>query len=307
MTSPDSTPEPESETPSRDAFGTILQGLLWPVAAGLGGYAALVGAMYTMQRSFMYYPHPVMTSPMASGMPEMEEVRLSTSDGLTVTSWYTPPRPGQPTVLYCHGNAGNVATRAFKVKPFLNHGYGALLVGYRGYGTNQGTPSETGLNADATAALHYLLAQGIARTQVVIYGESLGTGVAVTLASEHHPGAVVLEAPFTSAVDVARRTYWYLPVQHLMRDRFDSLKRIKEIGAPVLVLHGEKDGVVPVDLGRQLFAAAQEPKEFAAFPEGMHGNLHEHGSAEQVMAFIERHLNVGGGGGGGSHEPPVTL
>ena len=288
MTSPDVTPEPEKS--SRNAFGTIVHGLLWPVMAGVGGYAALVGAMYTVQRSLMYYPHPVMTSPLASGMPEMEEIHLATSDGLTVTSWYAPPRPGQPTVLYCHGNAGNVATRAFKVKPFLNRGYGALLVGYRGYGTNPGTPSETGLNADAVAAFHYLLAQGIDRTQVVIYGESLGTGVAVTLASEHHPGAVVLEAPFTSAVDVARLTYWYLPVSHLMKDRFDSAQRIQAIGAPVLMLHGEKDGVVPLELGWKLFAAALEPKEFASFPEGMHANLHEHGATGHVVAFIERHL-----------------
>ncbi len=276
----------------RTVLGSVMHWLLWPVAASVGSYTTLVGAMYTVQRSLMYYPHPVMTSPAASGVPDMQEVRLQSSDGLTLINWYAPPRAGQPTVLYCHGNAGNIATRAFKIKPFLERGYGVILVGYRGYGANPGTPTEAGLHADAEAAFHYLLAQGITRNQVVIYGESLGSGVAVNLASAHHPGAVVLEAPFPSAVEVARLTYWYLPiVQQLIKDRFDSIDCIQNIGAPVLVLHGEKDGVVPVDLGRQLFAAALEPKEFIAFPDGMHANLHEQGSAIRVMDFIGRHLS----------------
>ncbi|VBB69728.1 hypothetical protein RIEGSTA812A_PEG_1201 [invertebrate metagenome] len=271
----------------------LIHWLLWPMVAGMGGYAMLVGVMHTMQRSFMYYPHPIMTSPVESGVPEMQAVHLSSSDALTLTSWYAPPRAGQPTVLYCHGNAGNIATRAFKVKPFLKDGYGVILVGYRGYGANPGAPTEAGLYADAQAALRYLLTQGIVQDHIVIYGESLGSGIAVHLATVYHPGALILEAPFTSAIDVAQLTYWYLPVQQLMKDRFDSINRIRHVNAPVLMLHGKRDGVVPITLGKRLFAAAVDPKEFATFPDGMHADLHEHGAASRALDFIRRHIRMG--------------
>ncbi len=268
----------------------LVNWLFLPVITSVSGYTAFVGVMHAMQRSFMYHPYPLMTSPAALGMTEMREVRLLSRDSMALISWYAPPKNAKPTVLYCHGNAGNIATRAFKVRPFLQNGYGVLMVGYRGYGSNPGTPSESGLSADAETAFQYLRAQSIPSNHIVIYGESLGSGVAVSLAATHNPGALILEAAFTSAVDVAKTTYWYLPVEQLMKDRFDSIKRIAQVHAPVLMLHGERDGVVPIALGKRLFAAAPSPKEFVTIPGGMHANLHEHGVAQRAIDFIKRHV-----------------
>lgn len=262
--------------------------LMWPALAGIGGYGALVSTMYAMQRSMMYIPHPLMTSPANAGVPEMAEAWFETADGLRLLSWHAPAPPGRPTVLFFHGNGGNVATRAFKVRPFLDAGMGVLIAGYRGYGANPGSPTEEGLIADARAAHAYLVDCGVAEPSLVYYGESLGSGVAVALAAERAPGAVVLEAPFTTTVDVARRMYWYLPVRHLMHDTYDSVGRIAKVVSPVLVLHGERDGVVPIELGRQLFEAAPEPKEAIWYPRGSHNDLFDHGAASHVLDFIGR-------------------
>ncbi|MFN3077303.1 MAG: alpha/beta hydrolase [Alphaproteobacteria bacterium] len=264
---------------------------MWPVLVGATGYTAVMASVYALQRSMMYVPHPIMTSPQKAGVPEMSELVLHTVDGLALTSWYAPARDGQPTVIYCHGNAGNIATRAFKVRPFLDRGYGVLLVGYRGYGGNPGAPSEDGLHMDAMAGVQHLKASGIPLTRVLYYGESLGSGVAVRLAAESEPpGALVLEAPYTSTVDVARGTYWFLPVKQIMKDRYESVARIGRIGTPLLVLHGEKDGVVPVELGRQLFAAAAEPKEAVYFEDGGHVDLFDRGAIPKIFDFLERRL-----------------
>ena len=275
--------------------GLFVNWLFWPMITSVSGYTAFVGVMHAMQRSFMYHPYPLMTSPAALGLPEMQEIRLVSRDQMTLISWYAPPKKkGLPIVLYCHGNAGNIATRAFKVKPFLQSGYGVIMVGYRGYGTNPGLPSESGLSVDAETAFQYLRAQGIPNNHIVIYGESLGSGVAVNLAVIQHPGALILEAAFTSAVDVAKVTYWYLPVELLMKDRFDSIRCIAHVHAPVLMLHGKRDGVVPIALGKRLFAAAAAPKEFVTIPHGMHANLHEYGALERAIEFIKRHIPTKG-------------
>ena len=193
-----------------------------------------------------------------------------------------------PTIAYFHGNAGNIADRGFKVRPFLDAGLGVLLVGYRGYGGNPGAPSEAGLFADGRAALDFLAGQGVPANRIVVFGESLGSGVAVLLASERRLGAVVLEAPFTSAADAGQRAYPFLPVRRLIRDRFDSLSRIGAIGAPLLIVHGECDRVVPADQGRRLLAAAAEPKEGVFLPEAGHNDAFEHGSVRLALEFLNR-------------------
>ncbi|MEO5372649.1 MAG: alpha/beta hydrolase [Alphaproteobacteria bacterium] len=255
--------------------------LTWPMAG-------MVSSMHALQRSMMYVPHPILNSPAQAGVPEMAETRLRTSDGLSLVNWYRMPEEGRPTVVYCHGNAGNIATRAFKVRPFLDAGCGAILVGYRGYGGNPGSPSEEGLLEDATTAVRFLTDSGVTTNRMVFYGESLGSGVAVRLAADTRPGALVVESGFTSTVDVALGNYWYLPVRQMMADRFDCVEHISRVKAPVLLLHGEKDGVVPVDLGRKLFAAAREPKEAVFFPDGGHLDLPDHGSEHRIMDFVER-------------------
>jgi hypothetical protein len=256
-------------------------------------YVVLVTAMFALQRSFLYHPESYMPSPAESGVASMVETHFVTEDGLDLVAWTEPPRVAQkPWVVIFHGNAGTMAGRAFKAKLFLNAGYGVMLVEYRGYGGNPGHPTEEGLFADARAALNYLTAQGIAGEKLVLYGESLGTGVAVTMATEfaragHPVAALVLEAPFTSTADVAAKHYPYLPARMLLKDRFDSLSRIQDIKTALFVAHGSKDWTVPQKLGRILFAAAPEPKEALWIEGGGHSDLFQYGLGEAILAFLK--------------------
>jgi len=261
----------------------LLRNLLFILAA----YGALVAVVYGMQRSLMYFPDRGAPDPGVAGVPEMQQVTLDTSDGLKLLSWYRPAGEGRETIVYFHGNGGNIAGRGYKIKPYLNAGYGVMLVEYRGYGGNPSSPNEAGLYADGRAALDWLEAGGVPSEHTVLYGESLGTGVAVQLAGERQPAALVLEAPFTSASDVAAAAYWFLPARLLIKDRFDSIAKIGDIKAPVLLVHGERDRVVPVRFGRRLFGAANEPKQGVFLPDGHHNDLPEHGLMSEVLAFLE--------------------
>ena len=219
-------------------------------------YVGLVGCVYAIQRAMMYFPAGDLPSPAAAGAPEMSEVRLKTADGLDLIAWYRPAAAaGKAAIVYFHGNGGHIGMRVYKVRPFLDAGYGLLLVSYRGYGGNPGSPSEEGLFMDGRAALAFLAERSVAPERTVLLGESLGSGVAVRMASEHAVGALLLEAPFTSAADVGQRAYPFLPVKLMIKDRFDSLAIIDQVRVPLLIVHGERDGVVPVPLGREVFAA----------------------------------------------------
>ncbi len=252
-------------------------------------FALLLAGCAEVQRSLMYFPEHELPDPTTVGVPEMAVVRLSTADGLALVSWYARAvGPERPTIVYLHGNAGNIAGRAPKVRPFLDRGYGLLLVSYRGYGSNRGAPNEQGLIADGRAALDFLADRGVGPARTVLLGESLGSAVAVSLASERDVAAIILEAPFTSAADVGQHAFPLLPVKLLIADRFDSLGRIGRVGAPLLIIHGEKDRVVPVAHGRRLLAAAQAPKHGVFLPGAGHNDLLRHGSAEVALVFLER-------------------
>jgi len=254
----------------------------------VGAYAVIAGLMFALQRKLIYLPDRTRSSPATAGVPEMAPIAYETADGLGLTSWLaTPPVSEAPLLVYFHGNAGNIADRAEKVRPFLDAGFGVLLAGYRGYGGNPGRPSEAGLLNDGRAALDHLAEAGIAPHRTILYGESLGSGVAVALAAERRLGALVLEAPFTSIVDVAASAYPWLPVRLAMIDRFNSLARIKSVRAPKLILHGELDRTVPVRLGRRLLDHAKDPKQGKFFAVAGHADLHDHGAVEEILLFLE--------------------
>ena len=257
----------------------------------LVAYAALVAGCTMIQRSLMYFPGPTLPSPAAAGATGFQAVRHRTSDGLELQSWYRPAGKGFATIVYFQGNGGTIADRVFKTRPLFEAGYGLLLVGYRGYGGNPGKPSEDGLYRDARAALAYLRARGVAPEHTVLLGESLGSGVAVRMATEGTVRAVILEAPYSSAVDVGQAAYFFLPVRLLMYDRFPSLDYIDRIGAPLLVVHGEQDGVIPVRFGRRLFQAAAEPKEAHFLSNAGHNDLFEHGLTDIELAFLAKFTN----------------
>jgi fermentation-respiration switch protein FrsA (DUF1100 family) len=260
----------------------------------VGAYALIAGLMFVLQRKLIYLPDRTVPSPLRAGVPEMTPVEYTTADALCLTGWLAaPPGPRAPLLVYFHGNAGSIADRGEKVRPFLDAGFGVMLAGYRGYGGNPGRPSERGLVLDGHAALDHAAAAGFAPDRTVLYGESLGSGVAVALAAERPLGALVLEAPFTSIVDVAAAAYPWLPVRLAMIDRFDSLSRIRSVSAPKLVVHGERDRTVPVRLGRRLLDHADEPKEGKFYMSADHTDLHDHGAVDAILRFLGK-VGLGG-------------
>jgi fermentation-respiration switch protein FrsA (DUF1100 family) len=241
-----------------------------------------------VQRSLIYQPFGEFSTPAASGLPEMAAVRVATADGLDNLAWFAPPRrAGMPTVVFFHGNACNLSCWSYKARAFLDAGFGMMMTGYRGYEGNAGSPSEEGLFADARGVLDWLAARGFAGRDIVLYGESLGSGVAVRMASERAVAAVILEAPYTTIADVAAVHVPFVPVEWLVRDRFDSLSRIADVHAPLLIVHGDQDTLIPSTLGRALFAAAREPRHALWVPAGGHSDLWGN-IRDTVMAFAAR-------------------
>jgi uncharacterized protein len=260
------------------------------LGSALAAYGVLVGGLYVFQRHLLYFPdvaRPELGDLAALGV---REIAIRTADGLSLLSWYLPPRDGRPVIAYFHGNGGHIGYRAERLRWFARTGYGVLMAEYRGYGGNPGTPSERGLVADGAAVLDFLGGEGMTPNQLVIYGESLGSGVAVPLATQREVAGVILEAPFTSVAEVAQHHYSFIPASALLRDRFDSLARIGDVKAPILVLHGERDRIVPVRFGRALFDAAPQPKELWLAPEAGHEDLVRYGAFEAVLDFVRRRV-----------------
>lgn len=249
-------------------------------------YALVAVALFAFQRRILFVPSPHRVIPAEVGLPDAEIVSTETADGLRLEGWWLAPRDGMPVLLYLQGNGGSIAGRADKAMRMRQRGYGVLLAGYRGYGGNPGQPSETGLIVDGTAWLEHLRAAGVPDDRIVLYGESLGTGVATALAGQTNVAAVVLEAPFTSIREIAARRYWFVPVRWLLRDPFDSLARIGDLAAPLLVVHGSDDRLIPVGDGRRLYDAASEPKRMAVIEGGGHTDLVELGAMDAVDSFL---------------------
>jgi fermentation-respiration switch protein FrsA (DUF1100 family) len=268
-------------------------------AGGVAGLAAmgLGAALWAFQDRLIYFPDPSPPpSPAALGLPTVQAVTLRTEDGLPILAWrLAPARPAAPVILYLHGNGGNLAHRAGRLQRFEALGWGALLVQWRGYGGNPGAPSEAGLAEDARAGLAALRAEGVAPGRVVLWGESLGTSLAVRLAAEQPEavGAVILESPYTSLLALARRHYPLLPSGLLLRDRYDSLARMPDIRAPVLILQGARDTLVPPEMGRALAARAAAPVEVWTAPQAGHNEIGPAGGVERAAEFLRRHLPRG--------------
>lgn len=237
-------------------------------------YALVMLAAYFGQRRLMYFPDRARTEPSQVGLSNVEERVLNTPDGAKVIAWYGKAKPDQPTILYFHGNGGSLAARAERIRRFMADGWGVYMLTYRGYGGSTGTPSEIANVADARLAYGALALEGVAPTSIILYGESLGSCIAARIATERPAGGLILDAPYTSIVQIAANSYPYLPVRYLLTDRYETDKVIPQVHIPLLVLHGERDGVIPIAMGRQLFALANDPKRFAAFPNGGHSDLY---------------------------------
>ena len=250
------------------------------------GYGLLVFSVALFQRRLQYLPDRRHTPIAVAGLAGGEELRLRTPDGEFLVAWHFPPKRGKPTVLYLHGAAGALVKRVPRLRLFLESGFGVLAVSYRGYSGSTGKPSEAGLMQDAECAYRAARAQYEA-DQIIIVGASLGTGVAVALAAKHEARALVLLAPFFSAMDIAALRFPFLPVGWLMRDPFRSDLAISAVRMPVLMIHGERDPVIPIRSGRRLFELANRPKTFVSVPGGGHLVLAASGVFAQMLHWID--------------------
>jgi uncharacterized protein len=250
----------------------------------------VLALIWTLQRRLLYFPAAGLPAPEEIGLTGVEPVTFETSDGLELSGWFLAASGPSPhiTVLVLNGNAGNRAHRGPLAAALHRHGLQVLLVDYRGYGGNPGAPSESGLAADGRAARAFLARRpDVDQSRVVYFGESLGTAVAVGLAVEHPPAALVLRSPFTSMVDLGRYHYPFLPVGLLLRDRFSAIDQIQRIRVPLLVIVGGHDRIVPIENSRRLYDAAVAPKTLLLLPDADHNDYELLAGDQMIQAIVD--------------------
>jgi hypothetical protein len=243
-----------------------LQNLLYWLFVAAVCYGAVALYLFIMQPRLLYYPdmpgRELEATPADVGLV-YENVSLHTRDGVQLHAWFIPAERPRATVLFCHGNAGNISHRLDSIRLLHSLGLQVLIFDYRGYGQSEGRPSEKGSYRDVDAAWRYLLdVRGLPEDGIILFGRSLGAAVAADLASRTRPAAVILESAFTSVPDMAAGIYPWLPVRLLSRYRYDNLGKIIQISAPLLLVHSRQDEIIPFSHGERLFKQAREPKQF---------------------------------------------
>ncbi|WP_171239976.1 alpha/beta hydrolase [Ruegeria sp. HKCCA5491] len=259
--------------------------LILAVVLGAAVYAGIVGYMYLNQQSLLFKPDGDLPEPRAVGLADVDVISLPMADGAVLTAWSAPPATeGAPTVLFFHGQTGNLGDRADRMREILNSGFGLFAPSYRGYPGSESEPSEPALIADAIQMYDKLAGEG---ADVVLHGQSLGTGVAAAVA-EQRPNAklLVLEAPFTATVDVAAERYPFLPVSLLMKDQFATRDLIDRVTVPTLIFHGTEDETVPLHHGQALADMAGDTAQLHVIPEGSHNDLWSHGLWDEVQQTL---------------------
>ena len=223
-------------------------------------YFFILISTYIFQRNLLYHP----TENNYSGdqiLVSIEKVKINTQDGIELMSWYHNKNVNSyKTILFLHGNAGSLENRIHKINHFKDMNVNFLLVAWRGFSGNKGTPTEKGLYEDAESAVRWLKSKGVRENNIIVYGESLGTGVATEIAQNKNFAGIILESPFTSMIDAGKDKYPYLPVRLLLKDRYESNKKIKNINSPILIMHGKVDNIVPFHMGKKMYELANEPK-----------------------------------------------
>jgi len=264
-------------------------GFLGAVAAV---YGLMLGAMFLFQRSLLYFPPQDRPHLASAAVPGLQEVTTVTEDGLELMHWYRPPAAENgPVVVVFHGNAGQIGYLVPKYRPLLAAGFGLFLAEYRGYAGNPGEPTEEGLTADGASVMAYLAAKQVSLDRIILYGESLGAGVAIKLAAGRPLAGLVLEAPPGSIADIAQAHYWYVPAKWLMKDKWNVVGLMARVSAPLLLMHGEADRVVPVRFGRRVYQAANGEKEALFVPKAGHNNLFNFPQAPaRVIDFVRRQV-----------------
>lgn len=263
--------------------------MLYWAAAVITLYSGIVAYMAIFQRKLLYLPDKSIGNPEIYGLSGFSEHFIKTHDNVLIQAWYKPAKDGMPTILYFHGNASHMGNRAGIYSALSGQGFGVLSISYRGYGKSEGSPHEQGLYADARTAIAFLVQENkIPLDNIILYGESLGTGVAVQMAQEYDVKAVILQAPYTSVSGRAAEIYFFMPVKIIMLDHFDSLSKIAKIKSPLLILHGELDITIPIRHGKTLLQAATCKKEAVFFHDVGHNNFDSTAIAANVLDFIGR-------------------
>ncbi len=246
-------------------------------------YLFALAFFYVFQRDFLYVAGGSYQPPDASGLPEAQEVTLQTPDGETLRAWHHPAEDGEKTILYLQGNAHTLTQRVQPFRAFIEGGAGLLAVSYRGFVGSTGRPTQDGLITDALTAFDWLTERG---DRIVIYGQSLGSGVASQLAVRREAAGLILEVPFTAAVDVGKWRFPMFPVRLLMKDQWRSRDVIADVDEPLLIVGAGRDGIIPVEQSQALYALASEPKRYVRLPESGHNHVWDHGMDEAVEAFL---------------------
>lgn len=262
--------------------------LLAKLALGLiVGYCAILLGLYIGQRSLMYHPDSARIKPAATGLTAVVERELQAKDGTKLIAWHSKTAKGQPTIVYFHGNAGTLADRARRINEMQARGWGVFILGYRGYSGSGGAPSEAANMSDAEMVLATLAAEGVPLPSIILYGESLGSGIAAQMAYRHQDVAgLILDSPFTSMADAAAYHYPWIWVRPFVKDRYDTARIIDKIKCPILILHGELDQVVPLAMGRKLADIAGAKARLVTFKHGHHTDLYDHGALDDIGRFI---------------------
>ena len=223
-------------------------------------YFLIVVFLYFYQRNLLYHPNENNYHNDKISV-NIKKVKVKTSDNLDLIGWYHKKNlKTYKTILYFHGNAGSLENRIHKLNHFKNMNVNFLIIAWRGFSGNKGKPTEEGLYEDGKSSIRWLLDKGINESDIIVYGESLGTGVATHLSQNRDFAGLILETPFTSMVDAAKNFYPYIPVNLLLKDKFDNKKKIKNVNSPILIMHGEADQIVPFAMGKKMFQLANEPK-----------------------------------------------
>ena len=254
-------------------------------ALAVAAYAAGVGYLYINQRNMLYTIQPLADKADMAGLP-IAKVIIRTPDAEILKAWHEPPKSGKPVFLFFHGQGGTLDMGKWRYVRMHKQGVGYLAIAYRGYSGSTGKPSEDGLFTDGLAAYDWLKSQGYRDEDIVLHGHSLGTGVATYVASKRPARALILEAPFTATVDVASERYPFVPVSWLMKDQYLSRDRIKDVHMPLLIVHGDRDSVVPFHHGQRLFDMANEPKTFVRMAGSEHNTLTRDGAYLHYWRFL---------------------
>ena len=276
---------------SISAKSALRKGLPYLLAVLILGalYLAVIAYFYSIQRSLLYFPsHTYSTPSEVRADPSLREFAVQTADGVALKGWYAPSTEKALTLVYFHGNGDDLESSAPIAALYLKAGYGFLIAEYRGYSGLPGTPTEAGLYDDARAYLRGLIASGVDPKRIILFGRSLGTGVAVQMATEFQTGGLILLSPYRSIPEVAENQFPFLPAELLIKDRFQTFKKIASITTPLLVANGGQDDVIPPSQGRSVFALANEPKTFFFAATAGHNDMFKFGFGAASLDWLNR-------------------